>query len=165
MSLSQNKAFSTRSDPGTREVKPTTPWTPGVSPVPSDVRLVAVVDGTPEVPAASGVSNEDRYGAASACAASRSAPSPSTRKTTYAGPCGRTSAGCSAGQPGTRAPSANATAGRTSASDLPPYAGSTNPVTASGSAVGSRRERLGEGQQGRHGVGAVGGRRDPDGEV
>src|SRR4051794_32640588 len=123
MSLSQNNAFSTRSDPGTREVKPTTPCSPGVSPVPSDVRLVAVVEGTPEVPVASGVSKEDRYGAAWACPASRPARRPPTRKTTYAGPCGGASAGGSVDQPGPRAPSANATAGSTSASDLPPYAG------------------------------------------
>ena len=55
--------------PGTREVKPTTPWAPGVSPVPSEVRLVAVVDGTPAVPVEPGASSEARYGAA--CAVSR----------------------------------------------------------------------------------------------
>ena len=45
--LSQNSALSSRSVPGTRLVNPTRPCVPGVSPVPSEVRLVAVVDGTP----------------------------------------------------------------------------------------------------------------------
>ena len=38
--------------PGTREVNPTRPWLPGGRPVPSEVRLVAVVDGTHAVPGA-----------------------------------------------------------------------------------------------------------------
>ena len=50
--------------PGTREVKPTSPCAPGVSPVPNDVRLVAVVDGTPAVPGACSASSEARNGAA-----------------------------------------------------------------------------------------------------
>ena len=47
--LSHCSALSSRSVPGIREVKPTTPWLPGGSAVPSEVRLVAVVDGTPTV--------------------------------------------------------------------------------------------------------------------
>ena len=93
-SLSQNSAFSSRSEPGTREVKPTTPCAPGVRPVPREVRLVAVVDGTPAVAMDSGPSSEERYGAAWACDARRSAPRPSTRKTTYAGAEGRSSVAC-----------------------------------------------------------------------
>ena len=42
--------MSSRSVPGIRLVKPTSPCVPGVRPVPSDVRLVAVVEGTPAVP-------------------------------------------------------------------------------------------------------------------
>jgi hypothetical protein len=115
--LSQNRAFSSRSEPGTREVKPTTPWAPGVRPVPSEVRLVAVVDGTPAVATDSDVSREDRYGAACAYDARRSAPSPSTRKTTYAGAGGRSSV---AALPGGAEPSAIETAGRTSARERDP---------------------------------------------
>ena len=50
--------------PGTRAVKPTIPWVPGVSPVPKDVRLVAVVDGTPAVIGLLPASRPERYGAA-----------------------------------------------------------------------------------------------------
>ncbi len=50
--------------PGTRAVKPTSPWVPGVRPVPSEVRLVAVVDGTPAVPVELPSTSEERYGAA-----------------------------------------------------------------------------------------------------
>ena len=50
--LSQNSAFSSRSVPGMREVNPTSPCAPGGRPVPSELRLVAVVDGTPAVPGA-----------------------------------------------------------------------------------------------------------------
>src|SRR6185295_12572425 len=81
-SLDHIRALSSRSVPGTREVKPTRPWAPGTRPVPSEVRLVAVVDGTPAVTTLSGVCSEDRYGAAWAWAARRSAPRPSTRNTT-----------------------------------------------------------------------------------
>ncbi len=112
--------------PGTREVKPTSPCAPGGSPVPNDVRLVAVVDGTPAV---AGLllgeqRGEVRRGVRVALAAARR-PSPSTRKTTYDGGVGQD-------QPATAAspieqPSAAATAGTTSPSDRCRYAGSTNP--------------------------------------
>ena len=65
-SRSHSSAFSSRSVPGTREVKPTRPWAPGVRPVPSEVRLVAVVDGTPAVPGTWSSSRLARYGAACA---------------------------------------------------------------------------------------------------
>ena len=52
--------------PGTRVVKPTRPCPPGTRPVPSEVRLVDVVDGTPAVPIVEAASSEWRYGAASA---------------------------------------------------------------------------------------------------
>ena len=63
-SLSHSRALSSRSVPGTREVKPTRPWAPGVSPVPSEVRLVAVVEGTPAVAVRCSASRLERYGAA-----------------------------------------------------------------------------------------------------
>ena len=47
-----------------REVKPTSPCAPGGSAVPSELRLVAVVDGTPAVPGSCVASSEARYGAA-----------------------------------------------------------------------------------------------------
>ncbi len=49
--------------PGTREVKPTNPCAPGVNPVPKEVRLVAVVDGTPAVAGACSASRLERNGA------------------------------------------------------------------------------------------------------
>ena len=63
---SQTSALSRSSVPGTRVVKPTRPCPPGTSPVPSEVRLVEVVDGTPAVPIVEVASSEWRYGAASA---------------------------------------------------------------------------------------------------
>ncbi len=63
-SLSHSSALSSRPVPGTREVNPTRPWAPGVRPVPSEVRLVAVVDGTPAVAGAWSTSRLERYGAA-----------------------------------------------------------------------------------------------------
>ena len=77
--------------PGTRVVKPTRPWPPGTRPVPSEVRLVDVVDGTPAVPMVEPASKEERYGAASAWRSSRLAPRPSIRNTTYDAAPGRSS--------------------------------------------------------------------------
>ena len=65
--------------PGIRVVKPTSPCAPGGRAVPSELRLVAVVDGTPAVPGSWVASSEERYGAASAWRCSSRAPSPSTR--------------------------------------------------------------------------------------
>src|SRR4051812_17115150 len=47
--LFHDNALSSWSVPGILDVKPTTPCAPGVSAVPSEVRLVAVVEGTPAV--------------------------------------------------------------------------------------------------------------------
>ncbi len=74
--LSQNSALSSRSVPGTRLVNPTRPCVPGVSPVPSEVRLVAVVDGTPAVPGAESASSEERYGAVAAYRSQQPRPEP-----------------------------------------------------------------------------------------
>ncbi len=63
-SLSHSSALSSLSVPGTREVNPTRPCAPGVRPVPSEVRLVAVVEGTPAVAGACSSSRLERYGAA-----------------------------------------------------------------------------------------------------
>ena len=62
-SLAQKRALRSRSVPGMREVNPTRPCAPGVSPVPSDVRLVAVVDGTPAVPGDCCSRSSERNGA------------------------------------------------------------------------------------------------------
>ena len=88
--LSHASALSSRSVPGIREVKPTSPCAPGGRAVPSELRLVAVVDGTPAVPGAWRPISEARYGAASAYRSSSRAPRPSTRNTTYAGASGST---------------------------------------------------------------------------
>ena len=53
--------------PGTREVYPTSPCSPGVRAVPSEVNDVAVVEGTPAVPPSEPASSEWRYGAWSRC--------------------------------------------------------------------------------------------------
>src|SRR5690606_2781937 len=89
----------------------------------SEVKDVAVVEGTPAVPVLPDSSSEERYGAAWPCRASSSAPSPSTRKTTYDGASGRTSPRSTSSR---GRPSARDTAGRTSASERSPYAGSEN---------------------------------------
>ena len=105
--------------PGIREVKPTSPCAPGVSPVPSEVRLVAVVDGTPAVPASLlGEQRGEERRRVARGGASSSAPSPSTRKTTYDG----ASRERQAGRRLVRAdgPSAAATAGTTSPSERSP---------------------------------------------
>ena len=87
-SLSQSSEMSSFSVPGIRLVKPTSPCVPGVSPVPSEVRLVAVVDGTPAVPVSLPSSSAARNGATCRWRWIRRAPSPSTRKTTYDGASG-----------------------------------------------------------------------------
>ena len=85
---------------------PTIPWCPGGVPVPSDVRLVAVLDGKPAVSGpASG--RLERNGASAAYRRSSRAPSPSTRSRPARAPAG------SRGRPRTarhpeRAPSAPA---------------------------------------------------------
>ncbi len=108
--------------PGTRLVNPTRPCVPGVNPVPSEVRLVAVVDGTPAVPGAESASSEERYGAVAAYRSSSREPSPSTRNSTYAGASGSTSP---VGAASTSLPRARPIAGTTSPSPRWPYAGST----------------------------------------
>ncbi len=129
--LSQNSALSSRSVPGTRLVKPTRPCVPGVSPVPSEVRLVAVVDGTPAVPGAESASSDDRYGAVPAYRSSSCEPRPSTRNRTYAGASGSTRP---VGAARASLPSARPIAGTTSPSPRWPYAGSMNgSINSSGS--------------------------------
>ena len=60
--FSQSRWLISRSVPGIRALKPTSPCCPGSSAVPSEVSEVAVVDGTPAVPGAP--TSEERYGAA-----------------------------------------------------------------------------------------------------
>src|ERR687890_2436918 len=62
-SLFHRNALRTDVVPGIRVVYPSTPWDPGGIPVPSDVRLVAVVDGTPAVPVTDPSRSPDRNGA------------------------------------------------------------------------------------------------------
>src|SRR3712207_1288925 len=71
-SLFHRSALRTAVVPGIRVVYPSTPWEPGGAPVPSEVRLVAVVDGTPAVAGTDPVRRPARNGASAAWAASSS---------------------------------------------------------------------------------------------
>ena len=145
-----------------RDVNPTTPCAPGRQPVPRLVRLVAVVDGTPQVIGSRAVGERVQVGRLSGCARSRFQPSPSTRKTTY--DVGR---GQARARWPSRAPRAAATAD-----------GSTSVERAAAvarAALRRRRRRQGwtvaalraarEVEQGVDGLGAVGARADPQREV
>ena len=160
--LSQNSALSSRSVPGIREVKPTRPCAPGVSPVPSEVRLVAVVDGTPAVPAccSSSRADEERRGVAVAAqqlGAEAVDEEDDVRRGVGQHQPGRR-ARRSGGRARTRRPGRRrpASAGRRPARRTPRRRHRS---------VGPRREGLGEGEQPRHRVAALGGGRDPEREV
>src|SRR5215207_6509913 len=103
----------------TRIVMPTIPWCPGTVPVPSDVRLVDVLDGKPAVSGpASG--RLERNGASAAYRSSNRAPSPSMRSR----PAARTGGITIPSRP-PGSPSAPIRAGSTSANDRSPYRGRT----------------------------------------
>ena len=82
--------------------------------MPSEARLVTVVEGTPAVPGSDQSSRRARYGAYDAWRLSSSDPSPSTSSTTYDPASGSTNP---AGGSSIGWPSAAATAGTTSPSE------------------------------------------------
>jgi len=60
-------------------VKPTIPWSPGVRPVPSELRLTAVEDGNPDVRGCEDASSDARNGASRVWLRTCSKPRPSIR--------------------------------------------------------------------------------------
>ena len=107
---SQRRELSRSPVAGTRLVYPTMPCSPARRPVPSDVRLVAVVDGTPQTTSSMPCS-EDRNGAEAALSRSSVVPRPSRTITTNRGASGRPRTSV---KPGT--PSAPPTDGSSSSS-------------------------------------------------
>ena len=109
---------STRSVPGTLRVKPRMPCSPGCAPVPSDTRLLGVVDGKVQVssvirptpPASTEASN----GALPASLGNKCQPMPSTSTTATRSTCSATDSVTAKRSTAPGTPSSAAAAGSTS---------------------------------------------------